>query len=103
MASFFFDKKALATGRLPRSLVPAHTRIMRPPVLIAREILGPKAGRRTEHLVTVDVNTVPMTRHGFFFVWRHNCRAPGRQTQDQSSIGCDTCDATAHRTSAALL
>jgi len=73
------------------------------PVLIARKILGSKAGRRTEHLVAVDVNTVPMTRHGFFFVRRHNCCAPGRQTQDQSSIGCDTCDATAHGPSAALL
>jgi len=82
MASFFFDKKALATGRLPRSLVPAHENDA-PTRLIAREILGPKSGRRrTEHLVAVDVNPVPMTRHEFFFVRRHNCRAPGRQTED---------------------
>src|SRR4030095_1566096 len=103
MASFFFDKKALATGRLPRSLIPAHRRMMRPAVLIAREILGAESGWRTEHLVAVDVNPVPMTGHEFFFVRRHNCRAPGRQTQDQSSIGSDTCDATAYRASAALL
>jgi hypothetical protein len=41
-----------------------------------------------------------MTRHGLFFVRCDDCSAPGRQTQDQTPIGCDTHDATAHRTSA---
>src|SRR5215468_10334818 len=65
------------------------------------EIIGPQPWRRTEHLVAVHVNPVSMTRHGFFFIRRHDCSAPGWQTQDQPSVGCDTCDATADRTTAA--
>ena len=71
------------------------------PVSIVREVIGPKSGRRTEHLAAVDVNPVSMSGHGFFFVRCNDCSASGRQTQDQSPIGCDTHDATAHRTSAA--
>jgi hypothetical protein len=70
-------------------------------VLIVREVIGPKSGRRTEHLVTVDVRPVPMAGHGFFVVWRDDGNTPRRQTQDQSAIRCDTRNAAAHRMSAA--
>ena len=47
---------------------------------IAGQIIRLKSGRRTEHLVAIDVNPLPMTGHGFFFVRCHDCSAPRRQT-----------------------
>jgi hypothetical protein len=49
-------------------------------VSITREIIRLKSGRRTEHLVAVDVTPVPMTGLGFFAIRRHDCSAPRRQT-----------------------
>ena len=47
-------------------------------VSIVREIIRPRSGWGTKHLVAVDVNPVPMTGRGFFVVRRHDCSAPGR-------------------------
>lgn len=71
------------------------------PVSIVRGVIGLKSGRRTEHRITVIVRPVPMAGRGFFAVWRDDGCAPRRQTQDQSPIGGDTCNAAAHRMSAA--
>ena len=49
-------------------------------ISIVREVIGARSGRRTEHLVAVDVNPVSMSGHGFFFVRCHDCSAPRRQT-----------------------
>src|SRR4029077_8416122 len=71
------------------------------PVSIVGGIIGLKSGRRTEHLVAVNVRPVPMAGHRFFVVRRDDGTAPRRQTQDQSAIGRDTRNATAHRMRAA--
>jgi hypothetical protein len=72
-------------------------------LITVREIIRSKSGRRTKHLIAVDENPVSMTGHEFVFVRCYDCSASGRQTQDQSPIGCDTHDTTAHGTSATLL
>src|SRR4029077_21151347 len=97
----FFPYKSLVAGRLPSRGFGTHGNDALQPVSIVREIVGPKSGWRTVHLITVDVSPVPMTGRGFFVVRCDDRSAPRRQTQDQSPIGCDTHDATAHRTSAA--
>jgi hypothetical protein len=101
MAGFFFDKNHWRLVAYRGRGFGAQGNDAFQGISIVREVIGARSGRRTEHLVAVDVNPVPMTGHGFFVVWRDDCSAPGRQTQDQSPIGCDTHDATAHRTSAA--
>jgi hypothetical protein len=37
-------------------------------VSIVREIIRTKSGRRTKHLVAINITPVPMTGHGFFVV-----------------------------------
>ena len=93
--AFFFDKNhwrlVSYRGRISMCARLCH------PVSIVGGIIGLKSGRRTEHLVTVNVRPVPMAGHRFFTVWRDDSSAPGRQPQDQSAIGRDTRNATAHR------
>ena len=79
----------------------AHGNEALQPVSIAREEIRLNSGRRTEHLVAVDVYPVPMTGRRFFAVRRDDGSATGRQTQDQAPIGRDTRHATAHRMGAA--
>ena len=77
----FFDKKhsqPVAYGR--RRGGPGRNEAAAP-VLIVREILGPKSGRRTERLAAIDVHPVAMTGHECVFIWRHDCSPPGGQTQ----------------------
>src|ERR1041385_2181070 len=82
----FFPQKALPAGGLPAVTGPILASFIyewhRPSRLVARRILGPKSGWRTEHLTAVDINPVTATGNGFVFVRRHDCSAPGRQTQD---------------------
>jgi hypothetical protein len=99
--AFFFDKYHWRLVAYRGHGFGTHANDAPQPVSIVREVIGPKSGRRTEHLVTVHVHPVPMTGRGFVVVRRDDCSASGRQTQDQSPIGCDTHDATANRTSAA--
>src|SRR5438552_2046518 len=84
-----------------RSRLGAHGNDAPYVVSIVREMIRPRSGWRTKHLVAIDITPVPMTGRGFFVVRRDDCSAPGRQTQDQTPIGCDTHDATMHGTSAA--
>src|SRR4029453_5065723 len=100
MASFFFDKKRSRMVAYKGSFSALLGNNARNAALIVREILGSKSGRRTEHLVAVDVNPVPMTRGKVFFVRGDDCSAPRGQTQNQTPIGCDSRDATPYRTSA---
>jgi hypothetical protein len=83
MASFFFDKKTLPTSLLPKG---AGSDLKgnddRCALSMARKIIRSKSRRRTEHLVAVDVNPVPMTRREFLFVGRDDCSAPGGKTQN---------------------
>ena len=93
----FFSIKTIGSWSLTGVAVSVRSQS----VSIAREVIGLKSGRRTEHLVAVNVRPVPMAGHRFFAVWRDDGSAPRRQTQDQSAIGRDTRNATAHRMSAA--
>jgi len=78
MASFFFDKNHWRMGAYKAPFSTFLGNNARNAALIVREILRSKSGRRTEHLIAINVNSVPMSGHGFFFVWRHDCRSPGR-------------------------
>src|SRR6476646_595443 len=69
------------------------------PVSIVGGIIGLKSGWRTEHLVAINVRSIPMAGHRFIAVWGDDSSAPRRQTQDQSAIRRDTRNATAHRMS----
>ena len=101
--AFFFDKKRWRIVAYQGSFSALRGNNAPCAALIVREILRPKSGRRAEHLVAVDVNPIPMTGHGSFFVRRNDCSMPGRKAQDQSSIRCDPSDPTADRTSTTLL
>src|SRR5262249_33308063 len=95
MASFFFHKNRwwLVAYRSPH---PAP-RLLE--LSVAREIIRPQAGRRTEHLVAVNENAAPMARGEFPFVRRNNGSASGAQAKNQPAIRSDTNDTTAHQTS----
>jgi hypothetical protein len=64
--------------------------------LIVRKIVGSKSLWRTKRLVTVDVRAVSVAGRGLFAVRRDNGSTPRRQTQDQSAIGRNARNPTAH-------
>jgi hypothetical protein len=78
MASFFLQKNRWQPVAYRGRDFGAHGNEAFQAVSIAGEIIRLKSGRRTKHLITVDVNPVTMTRHGLLFVRRHDCSAPGR-------------------------
>src|SRR5262245_27875996 len=98
MASFFFDK-IMCACRLPRGQRMNPHRVVR--FSVAREIIGPKSLRRTENLVVVNENPASTASSKLVVVRRHDCSVPRRQTHNQSPIGGDTYDASAHRATTA--
>ena len=64
--------------------------------LIVRKIVGSKSLWRTKRLVTVDVRAVSVAGRGLFAVRRDNGSTPRRQAQDQSAVGRDARNPTAH-------
>jgi hypothetical protein len=91
--------KIMPAGCLSRANHLAHP--ARKKSLVVREIIRPEPRWGSQRVIAVSENAIPMARPGLF-IGRNDRSTPRGQTKDQSPVGGDTNDATAHRTTTAM-